>query len=189
MKRLRLALVVTGLALVVPAFGFEPSNLVQATGTIEYAFTPGGDAAGLIVRTIDAARSQVLVQAFSFTHREIADALIRAHRRGLDVQIIADQEQTNALQSAAMQSVLAAGLSVFMDADHSAAHNKVIVIDQNAKQPALITGSFNFTFAAQYRNAENVLVLRGNPDLTRAFFANWQQHREHATAVVRSQSR
>jgi len=189
MKRLRLALLVTGFALAVPAFGFEPSNVIPATGTIEYAFTPGDDAAGLIVRTIDAARSQVLVQAFSFTHRDIADALIRAHRRGLDVQIIADREQTDSSESAAMQSLVDAGLSVFTDADHSAAHNKVIVIDQNAMRPALITGSFNFTFAAQYRNAENVLVLRGNPDLTRAFFDNWQQHREHAIAVVRGHSR
>lgn len=189
MKRLRLALLVTSFALVVPAFGFEPSKVIPATGTIEYAFTPGDDAAGLIVRTIDSARSQVLVQAFSFTHREIADALIRAHRRGLDVQIIADRELADSIESAAMQSLVNAGLPVFTDADHSAAHNKVIVIDQNANQPTLITGSFNFTFAAQYRNAENVLVLRGNPDLTRAFFDNWQQHREHAVAVVRRQSR
>ena len=189
MKKLRLALLATAFALLVPAFGFEPSNVVPATGTIEYAFTPGDDVAGLIVRTIDAAKSQVLVQAYSFTHRDIADALIRAHRRGLDVQIIADREQAGSFESAAMQSLVDAGLSVLTDEDHSAAHNKVIVIDQNAKQPTLITGSFNFTFAAQYRNAENVLILRGNPDLTRAFLANWQQHREHALAVVRSQSR
>lgn len=189
MKRLRLALLVTSFALVGPAFGFESSNVIPATGTIEYAFTPGDDAAGLIVRTIDAARSQVLVQAFSFTHREIANALIRAHRRGLDVQIIADREQADSFESAAMQSLVEAGLSVFKDADHSAAHNKVIVIDQNTRQPVLVTGSFNFTFAAQYRNAENVLVLHGNPDLTRAFFANWRQHREHAAEVVRSLSR
>jgi phosphatidylserine/phosphatidylglycerophosphate/cardiolipin synthase-like enzyme len=63
------------------------------------------------------------------------------------------------------------------------------VIDQNAKQPTLITGSFNITYAAQYRDAENVLVLRGNPDRARAFFAIWRQHREHEIAVVRSQSR
>ena len=189
MKRLRLALLVTSLALVVPAFGFEPSNVIPATGTIEYAFTPGNDAIGLIVRTIDAARSQVLMQAFSFTHRDIADALIRAYRRGLDVQIIADREQADYLESAAMRSLVDARLSVFTDADHSAAHNKVIIIDHDAKQPTLITGSFNFTFAAQNRNAENVLVLHGNPDLTRAFFDNWQQHREHAIAVVRRQSR
>jgi phosphatidylserine/phosphatidylglycerophosphate/cardiolipin synthase-like enzyme len=188
MKRLRLALLVTSYVLLVPAFGFEPSNVIPATGTIEYAFTPGDDAAGLIVRAIDTASSQVLVQAFSFTHLGIANALIRAHRRGLDVQVIADRDQTELFESRAIRHLVGAGLPVFTDADHSAAHNKVIVIDQNANQPALITGSFNFTFAAQYRNAENVLVLRGDPDLTRAFFANWQQHREHAIAVVRSRS-
>jgi len=189
MKALRLALLIASLALAGPACAFEDSKIVQSVGSIEFAFTPGGDAAGLIVRTIDAARSQVLVQAFSFTHRDIADALIRAHRRGLNVQVIADRDQTDAIDSAAMQSLTAAGLAVFTDAEHSAAHNKVIVIDQDTGQPALITGSFNFTFAAQNRNAENVLVLRGNPDLTRAFFVNWQQHREHAVAVVRGQSR
>jgi phosphatidylserine/phosphatidylglycerophosphate/cardiolipin synthase-like enzyme len=189
LKGLRLALLVTCLTLPAPASALDPSRTIPAAGTIEYAFTPGDDAAGLIVRTIDAARSQVLVQAFSFTHRDIADALIGAHRRGLDVQIIADLEQTESIDSAAMQSLVEAGLNVFTDADHAAAHNKVIIIDREAKQPALITGSFNFTFAAQNRNAENVLVLRGNPDLTRAFFENWQRHRDHAFAFVRSQSR
>jgi len=188
MKKLRFALLLTGCAVLAPALALEPSNVIQATGTIEYAFTPGDDAAGLIVRTIDSARSQVLVQAFSFTHREIADALIRAYRRGLDVQIIADREQIESMESAAMRSLLDADLPVFMDAEHSSAHNKVIVIDRDSKQTALVTGSFNFTFAAQYRNAENVLVLRGNPDLTRAFSANWQQHRAHAIAMVRSES-
>ena len=189
MKALRVALVIASLALAEHVCAFESSNVVPALGSIEYAFTPGGDAASLIVRAIDAARAQVLVQTFSFTHRDIADALIRAHRRGLDVQVIADRDQSDSIDSAAMQSLGAAGLAVFTDAEHSAAHNKVIVIDHDTGQTALITGSFNFTFSAQNRNAENVLVLRGNPDLTRAFFANWQQHRQHAVAMVRKQSR
>ena len=187
MSSLRVALLLAGLVLAGQAGALEASKVVPAIGSIEYAFTPGDDAAGLIVRTLDAARRQVLVQAFNFTHRDIADALIRAHRRGLDVQVIADQDQTNSIESAAMHSLAAAGMAVFADSAHSAAHNKVIVIDHDTERPALITGSFNFTFAAQNRNAENVLVLRGNPDLTRAFFANWQQHREHAVAIMRKQ--
>ena len=189
MNPLRVALLIAGCALAMQAYALEPANVTTAAGTIEYAFTPGDDAAGLVVRTIDAARSQILVQAFSFTHRNIANALIRAHRRGVDVQVIADREQSDSMESAAMQSLVDAGLPVFMDAEHAAAHNKVIVIDQDSAQPALVTGSFNFTFAAQNRNAENVLVLRGNPDLTRAFFANWQRHREHASALVRNRPR
>ncbi len=189
MKRLYLFLLVTSLALAVPASAFESAKIIPATGTIEYAFTPGDDAAGLIVRTIDAARSQVLVQAFSFTHRDIADALVRAHHRGLDVQVIADLDQTELNASSAMRHLVESGLRVFTDADHSAAHNKVIIIDHNEKQPTLVTGSFNFTFAAQNRNAENLLVFHGNPDLIRAFFSNWRLHREHAIAVIRSRSR
>ncbi|MEO8156825.1 MAG: phospholipase D family protein [Betaproteobacteria bacterium] len=189
MKGLRLALFVASLAFASHAFGLEPAGVAATTGTIEYAFTPGNDAAGLIVRTIDAASTQVLVQAFSFTHRDIADALIRAHRRGLDVQVIADREQSDSLESTAMQSLIDAGVPLLLDAEHSAAHNKVVIIDSGTRQPVLITGSFNFTFAAQYRNAENVLVLRGNPELAQAFFENWIRHREHSVVSGRKHSR
>ncbi len=185
MKRTSLALMAAAMALAATVCAFEPSKVVAATGTIEFAFTPGDDAAGLIVRTIDAARTQVLVQTFSFTHREIAEALVRAHERGVDVQVIADREQTNSLDSKAMQRLVDGGLAVLADAEHAAAHNKVMIVDTHGKRPAVITGSFNFTFAAQYRNSENVLVLRDNLDLVRAYFDNWQEHRRHAIAFVR----
>ena len=171
------------------AQALESSRGIPATGTIEFAFTPGGDAAGLVIRTIDAARSQVLMQAFSFTHRDIADALIRAHRRGIDVQVIADGEQTAAIDSSAMAAMVEAGVPLYTDAEHAAAHNKVIIVDHGSPLSAVVTGSFNFTFAAQNRNAENVLVLRGNPELADAYYVNWKQHREHAAAMVRSHPR
>jgi phosphatidylserine/phosphatidylglycerophosphate/cardiolipin synthase-like enzyme len=174
---------------VLPVAALESSNTIPATGTIEYAFTPGGEAADLIVRTIDLAHSQILVQAYSFTHRGIAHALVRAHRRGIDVQVIADREQVEGFESAAMRDLIAGGVPVFTDAEHAAAHNKVMIIDRDSKQSAIITGSFNFTFAAQNRNAENVLVLHGNQTLANAFFANWQQHREHAVAMPRGTSK
>ncbi len=176
----RVWVLLAGYALLMPVAAFEPSNSMPAVGSIEVALTPGNDAAQLIVRNIDAATSQVLVQAFSFTHIEIAKALIRAHRRGLDVQVIADRELAVSAPSAAMRQLVIAGVPVFMDGEHAAAHNKVIIIDPDAAHPGVITGSFNFTFAAQYRNAENVLVLRDNPGLARAFYASWRQHRNHA---------
>lgn len=168
-----------------PVAALESSNTVPSTGTTEFAFTPGGEAAELIVRTIDAARSQILVQAYSFTHRGIAHALVRAHRRGVDVQVIADHEQVEGFESAAMRELIEAEVPVFTDAEHAAAHNKVIVIDHESKRCAVITGSFNFTFAAQNRNAENVLVLHGNPSIANAYFSNWKRHREHAMAIPR----
>ena len=168
------------LLLAQPAYGFEASDIVPRTGTIEYAFTPGDDAAGLIVRAIDGARFQILVQAFSFTHAGIAGALIRAERRGVDVKVIADAQQIDLIDHNVIPHLSEAGIPVFTDAEHAAAHNKVMVIDADAKAPVLITGSFNFTHAAQFRNAENLLVFRGNHELTRAYLDNWMRHLKHS---------
>jgi phosphatidylserine/phosphatidylglycerophosphate/cardiolipin synthase-like enzyme len=164
-----------------PASSFEASDIVPATGTIEYAFTPGDDAAALIVRAIDGARVQILVQAFSFTHLEIAAALIRAERRGIEVKVIADAGQIELIDHNVIPRLVEGGVPVFTDEAHAAAHNKVMVIDAAARIPVLITGSFNFTHAAQFRNAENVLVFRGNHELTRAYLDNWVHHLKHSS--------
>jgi phosphatidylserine/phosphatidylglycerophosphate/cardiolipin synthase-like enzyme len=166
------------------ALALEPAPGIPATGTIEFAFSPGDDLAALVVRAIEDARSQVLVQAFTFTHDGIADALVQAGRRGIDVRILLDREQTEFLDRNAVRKLAAAGLQVLLDGEHLAAHNKVLVVDADGTEPVVVTGSFNFTFAAQYRNAENLLVLRGNPGLARAYRENWERHSAHSRPMA-----
>ena len=80
-----------------------------------------------------------------------------------------------------ISAIAAAGVPVWLDGEHLSAHDKVMVVDaDDAKAAAVITGSYNFTKAAQYRNGENVLVLRGNPALAQAYRNNWQRHLAHA---------
>ena len=158
----------------------KPPLVLPASGTVQAAFTPGDDAGKLIADTIDSAHHQVLVQAFSFTHRKIADALIAAKRRGVDVKVIADKDQTHRIPTSLISRIAAEGVPVFIDSDHTSAHNKVMVIDADSPDATLITGSFNFTHAAQYRNAENVLVIRGNAALTDLYLQNWHRHYKHS---------
>ena len=168
-----------GLILATPAWAEEPLSL-SARGSAQVAFTPGDDASALIVDSLRKARRQVLVQAYGFTHKDIAQALADARRRGVDVQVIADRQQTENLATSQVPWLVAQGVPVWIDAEHAAAHNKVMVIDAGLPDAALITGSFNFTHAAQYRNAENLLVLRGNGALIEAYAANWRRHKIHA---------
>ena len=160
------------------------SALAQQTtpigGTVQYAFTPGGRADTLIIAAIDDAQRQVLVQAYSFTHRRIAEALVRANRRGVEVAVIVDAEQAR-VEPAVLRELARGGVAVRFDAKHAAAHNKIIVIDSGSENCAVVTGSFNFTYAAQQRNAENALVLRGNPPLCGAYYDNWRRHYTHAS--------
>lgn len=169
------------------AAAFEPASghggkpvVLPATGTIQIAFTPGDDAGKLIADAINGAHRQVLVQAFSFTHHRIAEALIAARHRGVDVKVIADKEQTEKIPTSVIARIAAAGVPVFLDSDHTSAHNKVMVIDAGSTEATLVTGSFNFTQAAQHKNAENVLVIRGNAALTELYLKNWQHHYEHS---------
>ncbi len=153
---------------------------LSATGSLQVAFTPGDDATGLVVKTLGQARKQILVQAYSFTNRAIADALINARRRGMDVRVLADRQQSEKQENSQIKRLAEQGIAVWIDADHAAAHNKVMVIDAGSNSACVITGSFNFTEAAQFRNAENLLVLSGNPNLAEAYAANWRRHRTHS---------
>lgn len=166
--------------LAVPATAADEALTLTARGTVQIAFTPGDDAAGLIIEAIGKAKKLVWVQAYSFTHPDIAQALVAAKQRGLDVQMIADPQQMERVPSSKTAWLAEQGVPVWLDAEHAAAHNKVILIDLGTPEVAVITGSFNFSLAAQYRNAENLLILRGNPTLADAYAANWRRHKIHS---------
>jgi phosphatidylserine/phosphatidylglycerophosphate/cardiolipin synthase-like enzyme len=134
----------------------------------EVCFTPSGQCTGLIVQALEGAKETVLVQAYSFTSAPIAKALTDAHNRGVDVRVILDKSQKSERYSE-LAFLRNAGIPVWIDYKVAIAHNKVMVIDGEA----VITGSFNFTKAAQEKNAENVLILRDR-ELAKEYADNWQ---------------
>lgn len=156
------------------------SHVIAATGSMEIAFSPDQDAAAIVIKAINLAHQQILVQAFSFTHQGIAQALIAAQRRGVDVKLIADQEQMQHVKGEKISTMAQSGVPVWIDSEHQSAHNKVMVIDADTLGVAIITGSYNFTFAAEYENAENLLLIRGNNELAKLYRDNWLRHQAHS---------
>jgi phosphatidylserine/phosphatidylglycerophosphate/cardiolipin synthase-like enzyme len=146
-----------------------------ATGTVEIAFTPGDAVDNLIIAAIDRAQTEILVHAYTFTHRRIAQALINARRRGVTVAVLADREQARAVPQNVLSQLASGGVEVWLDGNFAAAHNKVIVIDAGLPRATTITGSYNFTLAAQRSNAENIVVLHDNEPVARAYRGNWQR--------------
>ena len=140
--------------------------------TLEALFTPGDPIDTRLVALIDGAKREILVQAFSFTSRKIARALLAAHRRGVHVEILADRAQTLELAGSAVPGLARDGVPVWLDANFISAHNKVIVIDADTPGATLVTGSYNYTSAAQFRNAENVLIVRADPPLAAQYRDN-----------------
>ena len=159
---------------VLPASQTPPA--LPARGTVQVAFAPWDNAEGMIVEGIRRAKQQILVQAFSFTSRALANALMAAKRRGVDVRVLVDREQTFGGEASRIPELIQAGIPVALEVRYRSAHNKVMVMDAGTADAAVITGSYNWTYAAQYKNAENVLILRHNPDIANVYAANWRRH-------------
>lgn len=126
------------------------------------------------MEAIGNAKVSVYVQAYSFTSAPIAEALVSAQRRGVHVEVILDKSQ-RAEHYTSADFVARAGIPTWIDAKHAIAHNKIMVIDGNL----VITGSFNFTKAAEEKNAENLLILKGEA-LAERYLHNWREHKQHS---------
>jgi phosphatidylserine/phosphatidylglycerophosphate/cardiolipin synthase-like enzyme len=143
----------------------SPLSSISADRTVgvpstEVYFSPRGGATEAIVHELGNAKIEILVQAYSFTSTPIAKSLVDAHKRGVKVTVVLDKSQQSEKYSSA-DFVVHAGIPTYIDAQHAIACNKVVVFDQ----ATIITGSFNFTKAAEEKNAENLLVFKGGPEL------------------------
>jgi phosphatidylserine/phosphatidylglycerophosphate/cardiolipin synthase-like enzyme len=152
---------------------------IAGPGTATTCFTPPEDCTALIRRELAAAERQVLVQAYSFTSAPIADALVAARRRGVEVTVLLDGDSAEGPASV-LPGLTRGGVRVLLDDPPGIAHNKVMVIDG----ARVITGSFNFTRAAEERNTENLLVLR-DAAIAAAYVANWERRRAVSEPVPR----
>ncbi|MRR08309.1 MAG: phospholipase D family protein [Deltaproteobacteria bacterium] len=147
----------------------------KATGTVDVFFSPRGGATDAIVSEIASARSEILVQAYSFTSVPVAKALLDARKRGTRIEVVLDKSQRRERYSSA-DFLVHGGIPTYIDARHAIAHNKIMIIDRNT----LITGSFNFTKAAEEKNAENLMVIRKNKPLVDRYLRNLEDHRDHS---------
>ena len=151
-----------------------PFRILSKPPTHFVHFSPKGGCTDLVVQELQKARSEILVQAYSFTSQPIAKALVDAKLRGVHVEILLDHSEEKEPHTD-LHFFVEQGLAPRIDAQHAIAHNKIIIIDSRT----VITGSFNFTNQAEEHNAENLLVLHHYSDLAALYRKNFFAHKEH----------
>jgi hypothetical protein len=111
----------------------------------------------------------------------IADALIAARQRGVDVRVVLDKSQdTDRSLEHYLQD---GGIATRIDHKHHIMHDKFIVADTDTVE----TGSFNFTKSAEEHNAENVIVLH-DPATAGRYQRQWEKLWQESDAEDNSQS-
>lgn len=163
-------------------------TLAQVTGTWSSAessrvyFSPsyGGEScASNLVSEIGKARKTIRVGAYQFTSQSMADALIKAHKKGVDVKMVVDNLAVEGRNSK-VSLCASNGISVVVDRKHGIFHNKMVMIDKKT----VITGSYNFTENAERRNAENMWIIEDKNTAAQCL-SNWTIHASHSIPLVR----
>lgn len=150
-------------------YSFSTSQTaIDNENQIELCFTPPSGCGTLIAQEIARAKESIYVQAYGLTSGIIVNQLIQAKNRGVKVQVLLDKSNVSDKWSK-MMDLVNANVSVRIDKVLGIAHNKVIIIDEQK----VITGSFNFTNAADKRNAENVIIIN-NKSVAKEYLNNWQ---------------
>lgn len=166
-------LFVIGLGLEIPRCAFA---IAAAPAQVQACFSPHVpgqcDPQFTILRNIAGAKSAVLVLAYLITNYRVADALIAAHDRGVDVRVIIDRHELKDPRynqdRRQIRSLQKAGIPVLMRIARGLMHDKVMIIDDRT----VLTGSYNYTWRAESENAENLVVIH-SPVIANQYERYW----------------
>ncbi len=110
-----------------------------------------GGCSDRVLALANSANSALWVAVFSFTHEAIAESLVAAAARGVDVAVVVETRQ----ETPVMPRLLEGGVRVREDGNGSSMHHKFVVVDGDV----VATGSFNWTNNGDYNNDENLVIL------------------------------
>jgi phosphatidylserine/phosphatidylglycerophosphate/cardiolipin synthase-like enzyme len=160
-----------GLADISLAVGYGAEN-----GSFQLYFTdPANPAASQrsagpdepLVAAIDAAHLSIDAALYSLSLRSVRQALVRAHRRGIDVRVVMESDNLDAYEPQALKD---AGVPVLGDRREGLMHNKFLVIDR----AEVWTGSMNTTKTGAYDDRNNLIRIR-SADLATDYEAEFNE--------------
>lgn len=135
----------------------------KRTTLAESYFTPGDDCPRRIAGLLKAAKKSAELCVFTITDDRISDEIIEAHRRGIAVRIVTDDEKAFDPGSD-ISRLEKAGLPVRVDRSQYHMHHKFALFDGEK----LLTGSYNWTRSAASNNEEN-FIITGEPRFVSRF--------------------
>lgn len=130
----------------------------QDNNQIETYFTrKDGNLDKILIKEMNAAQKNLNVAIYSLTKEDIANAILDAKKKGVDVKIITDkQESQSKAEKAILDKLKANNIPVKINSHSGLMHLKLSVIDDKTA----CGGSYNYTENATKENDENLIVMR-----------------------------
>lgn len=124
---------------------------------IEIYFSPQDNTSSRIIQIIRGAKHYIYIPAFLITHTNIAEELVNARRRNIDVRVIIDANSTG-MRNSKYKYLRQNGILLKTENYAGKLHSKTMIIDDEY----LITGSMNFSNSGENKNDENTLIIKNS---------------------------
>lgn len=151
----------------------SPTTTVDYAGTpVEIYFSPQDDPMQSVIAAVNGAQTTIDFAIFYFTDDALADALLAAHARGVRVRGLWDRLGAgNAFSED--ERLCAGGVPVKIEDTPGILHHKFLALDAAGAALKVVTGSLNWTAAANAANSENTVIVH-NAALAQAYAGAFQ---------------
>lgn len=142
---------------------------------VELYFSPTDNVEANIIRALESADQDLQVATMLMTRTTLANALADKHNDGVYTAVVINDNTTTGSQPA--WNILSSELPssrLFLNNQNYIMHHKYAIVDQSAPQsdPLVVTGSHNWSNAANQRNDENTIIIYDEV-MANLFFQDW----------------
>lgn len=133
-----------------------------------------------ILAELESAQNEIIVAVYWFTNQDLFDKLLEKLENGVNVSLIIHNDYINNRETGLpFQDIIDKGGEFYFSDSYNPMHNKFCVVDNRT----LLNGSYNWTYYAENRNRENILVIKEEKETIEAFHTEFQRLKELAEKV------
>jgi len=160
---------------------------LQNNGIIDFRFFTPDDSYTLqkvLVGLIEMEQAQIRALMFRLTNQPITDALVRAKKRGVKIELVVDSGACSLSHYSKVYTLTKVGipLHVYQPMDvtstgkgyQSLMHQKTLIFSNTFGRQVVATGSLNYTYAAFHGN-EEVVTVRNNHEVFKDHLHNFSR--------------
>lgn len=143
-------------------------TMTQEPVATEVWFSPGSECRAAVISHLQNCRKRMDLCVFTIADDDISAAILAAHRRGVSIRVISDNDKRHDSGSD-IDRLAGSGIALALDDTDAHMHHKFAIFDGRW----LLNGSFNWTRSASQVNEEN-LVATNDPQQLRQFSAQFE---------------
>jgi len=180
---------------VVPAPHDNNTTPPEIGGSSENAtvlFSPNDNVRDNLIELIKEEKEKISIAIYLLSDRDIAQALLDAHVRGVQIAIVTDPTCLRTRNNK-IDELTSAGVTTYVykgcKDSPGCMHNKFVIFEKNRNEKPLVwTGSFNFTPSASNHNHENVVIIQ-DEQIARQFGQQFEKIRKESHVLQTSETK